>query len=251
MGFRSSSGRCAPSHHPAEDHPQVLIIAPWARSKRVVKRSKAVLTETTTKPVRGPRKTPVSEELIHAYVVGVCSGPLEFQFKREGGERTYRGKFELPETFNTLHEVCGFANRAPLVALTVLRQQSEGRAIVDVLGVEVVLPSEWSVRLQEFSELAPGWLDGRGLPPSKEALQATESLLLKLLESGLPRPGIFPMPDGGVQLEWGGSSGGLEIEVASVGSVTLYHEDEDDEGFLGPVGAISLRVQEVLSRGDS
>src|SRR5712671_2531615 len=27
MGYRSSSGRCAPSRHPAEDHPQVLIIA--------------------------------------------------------------------------------------------------------------------------------------------------------------------------------------------------------------------------------
>jgi len=29
--FRSSSGRCAPSRHPAEGHPQVLIIAPFAR----------------------------------------------------------------------------------------------------------------------------------------------------------------------------------------------------------------------------
>ncbi len=28
MGFRSSSGRCAPSRHLAESHPQVLIIAP-------------------------------------------------------------------------------------------------------------------------------------------------------------------------------------------------------------------------------
>ncbi|MFV0429593.1 MAG: hypothetical protein ACK5KO_09245, partial [Arachnia sp.] len=27
LDFRSSSGRCAPSRHPAEDHPQVLIIA--------------------------------------------------------------------------------------------------------------------------------------------------------------------------------------------------------------------------------
>ena len=28
LDSRSSSGRCAPSRHPAEDHPQVLIIAP-------------------------------------------------------------------------------------------------------------------------------------------------------------------------------------------------------------------------------
>jgi hypothetical protein len=27
MGFRSSSGRCVPSRHPAEGHPEVLIIA--------------------------------------------------------------------------------------------------------------------------------------------------------------------------------------------------------------------------------
>ena len=32
MDFRSSSGRCAPSRHLAEDHPQVLIIARnWGR----------------------------------------------------------------------------------------------------------------------------------------------------------------------------------------------------------------------------
>lgn len=30
LDFRSSSGRCAPSRHPAEGHPQVLIIAPSA-----------------------------------------------------------------------------------------------------------------------------------------------------------------------------------------------------------------------------
>ena len=30
LDFRSSSGRCAPSRHPAEHHPQVLIIAPKA-----------------------------------------------------------------------------------------------------------------------------------------------------------------------------------------------------------------------------
>jgi len=30
LDFRSSSGRCAPSRHRAEDHPQVLIIAPVA-----------------------------------------------------------------------------------------------------------------------------------------------------------------------------------------------------------------------------
>ncbi len=28
MGLSIFSGRCAPSRHPAEDHPQVLIIAP-------------------------------------------------------------------------------------------------------------------------------------------------------------------------------------------------------------------------------
>lgn len=31
-GYRSSSGRCAPSRHPAKDHPQVLIIAPCLRT---------------------------------------------------------------------------------------------------------------------------------------------------------------------------------------------------------------------------
>src|SRR5450759_3608972 len=43
LGFRSSSGRCVPSPHPAEDHPQVLIIAPMS--------AKTMLNITTTHSV--------------------------------------------------------------------------------------------------------------------------------------------------------------------------------------------------------
>ena len=47
MDFRSSSGRCAPSRHPAEGHPQVLIIARVFERMRLGYRRTVTLGSTT------------------------------------------------------------------------------------------------------------------------------------------------------------------------------------------------------------
>jgi hypothetical protein len=219
----------------------------WAKTRRFAKRSRAVLTPSTTEPIRVlvPPDRP-TEELLNAYVVGVCSDPLEFNYKFDGGGQTRRGSFTRPEVFHSLREVCGFANRTPLVALSVLRTPDSPRKVVDVLNVEALLPSEWAARLEALAALERGWLDGQGLPISKDAIQTAESLLFKILDAQLPRPGVFPTREGGVQMEWASGPIELEVVVSNGGFIRVFLEDEDEDGYAGSVGLVFTRVQEAL-----
>lgn len=221
----------------------------WAKSKRLSSNSRAVLTKTTTEPIRGfaPDNSPV-EELLNVYVVGVCSDPLEFTFQFDAGDRSFRGNFRQPEVFHQLREVCGFAKRTPLVALAVLRNRTGNRKVVDVLNVEALLPAEWSARLEELASLPDGWLDGDGRAVSKEAIQTAETFLFKVLDAGIARPGVYPTPDGGIQMEWADGPEGLEVMVANGGSIRIYHDEEDPDGFVATPSLIFSRAREVLGR---
>lgn len=185
------------------------------------------------------------EDVLHVHVSGVRTDPQKFYYQEEDSERNHEGSFRAPEMFERLHSVCGFANRSPLVALSLLRQGDAQKRVVDVLNVEVLLPDSWSNRLQELAELRPGWLDGSGQPPTRQSIQAAEALLFALIESRLPRPGIFPTPEGGIQMEWR-ESADLEVQVSGSGSILLFADDEDDNGFLASANLIAARVREVL-----
>ena len=185
------------------------------------------------------------EDMFNAYIVGVCSDPLKFDFKLEGGGGTQTGRFVSPDMFHRLREVCGFATRTPLVALSVLRGPRRGR-VEDVLNAEPLLPPDWAGRLEELSLLRDGWLDGRGLAIASDALEVAESFLFKVLDANLPRPGVFPMRDGGIQLEWAAGPEELEVVISGGGSVRVFLEDEGELGFVGTVGLVFAKVEEVL-----
>lgn len=221
----------------------------WAHSKRQAPKSRAVLTNRTTEPIRGfvPDKSP-QERLLHVYVVGVCSSPLEFTYQFEAGERSLRGQFSNPDIFHQLREVCGFAKRTPLVALTVMRNRTGDRKVVDVLNVEALLPSEWSSRLEELSALPDGWLDGEGRAVSKEALQTAEAFLFMVLDAGVSRPGVYPTPDGGIQMEWAEGPEELEVLVAKGGSIRIYFDEEEPDGFVGTPALVFSRAREALGK---
>lgn len=57
-------------------------------------------------------------------------------------------------------------------------------------------------RLDEIASLNTGWLDGEGARPDRNALARASRLLADLLSFEVPRPRIFPTPEGGVQAEW-------------------------------------------------
>lgn len=66
-------------------------------------------------------------------------------------------------------------------------------------------------RIAELAELQPGWLDGDGASLSPAALRKARIILAELLRLDVPRPRIYPTPEGGVQAEW--AAGDHEINV--------------------------------------
>ena len=65
-------------------------------------------------------------------------------------------------------------------------------------------------RLDELVELEHDW-DGYGANPiDRQALILAVRVIDATTRQGVPAPEIFPVPSGGVQLEW--TSGGMELE---------------------------------------
>lgn len=75
-------------------------------------------------------------------------------------------------------------------------------------------------RFDELAALPPGWLDGEGAPLDRVVLDRARRLLAELLNFDVPRPRVFPTPDGGVQAEW--TIAGHEISVTFEPEGTLY-----------------------------
>jgi hypothetical protein len=57
-------------------------------------------------------------------------------------------------------------------------------------------------RLDELSSLEAGWLDGDGIPPDAVVIGRARRILADLMSFEVPRPRVFPTPEGGVQAEW-------------------------------------------------
>jgi hypothetical protein len=57
-------------------------------------------------------------------------------------------------------------------------------------------------RLAELEDLSPGWLAGEGERPQRRSLERARIVLRQMLRLGVPRPRVYPTPEGGVQAEW-------------------------------------------------
>lgn len=84
-------------------------------------------------------------------------------------------------------------------------------SINDVTALEPEDLDNLDRRLNELSSMDAGWLDGEGESPSKDALDRAGRLLGDLLTFEVPRPRVFPTPEGAVQAEW--TMGEHEISV--------------------------------------
>ncbi len=217
----------------------------WAKQASDWQTSRARLTRDTTVPIRREKDSEPQEKLIHVFIVGICSDPLTFEYKNAANGKTLHGSYTDANLFGLLKENTEMVSRAPLVALTVLANIDD-EAIVDVLGVEQVLPPEWSRRLDELSELPDGWLDGAGKGISPSAMRAVESLLFMVADERLPRPGIYATEEGGIHLEWGDARD-TDVVIDPAGSITLYSDDLDDDGVHAGPDAILEELTRCLN----
>ncbi|WP_448640279.1 hypothetical protein [Geodermatophilus sp. URMC 63] len=73
-----------------------------------------------------------------------------------------------------------------------------------------------SSRLRDLAVLERGWLDGSGEPVAPVALEMAGDVLRRIARRGWRPPGVFPLIEGGVQLEWGPTALTPNVEALSV-----------------------------------
>lgn len=158
------------------------------------------------------------------FVTGVQSDPQGFDFRSAAGAARHSGTYSDVSVFDELSSVLGYQNLAPLTHLTVIAERTEDgsiRSILDVLGVEAALPAEWHDRLSAIANAPQAWRGPGVPPPSQQAVESAERILLGLLDKSTARPGIFAYMEGGVQLEWEAWDDSVEVSIANDGQVNI------------------------------
>ncbi len=98
-------------------------------------------------------------------------------------------------------------------------------------------------RLDELTTLASNW-DGSGAQSvDRGALRLAGAVIIQALRAGLPEPEIFPVPDGGVQIEWQAGPVELELEIECGGQVGVFVCDDEQAA-----QQIDGQIPEDLSR---
>lgn len=91
------------------------------------------------------------------------------------------------------------------------------RALPRIQIKELALdPLDVAAQLDEMRGLSDGWLDGQGLAPDPKGLDWLARAFEEHWPDGLPKPRMYPTPEGGVQAEWsiGSYRPSLEIDLA-------------------------------------
>lgn len=111
--------------------------------------------------------------------------------------------------------------------------------ILDVTDVQFIFDGDapWGGRLRELGALSPGWLSGAGESIAPAALKDAAKLLKRLRARTDALPGIFPTPEGYLQLEYPDEGSNLEVTVSGSGTFDVYYlnlqtDEEVDEESL-------------------
>ena len=114
--------------------------------------------------------------------------------------------------------------------------------------------SKMSALLDEINDiagLADGWYDGEGKAPHPHAIRGARRLAPSFVFSGLPQPHAFPVPDGGVMLEWElpDISASIEFEIsADTATVSSLNIRTDRSSYEEDVEITYQYVSEWLTR---
>jgi hypothetical protein len=96
--------------------------------------------------------------------------------------------------------------------------------------VGFALDTPWSDRLLQLAALETGWLDDEdGAEIEFGALRTADAVLRLIDAQQRHRPGIFPMPNGGVQLEWSTGSKVVSIEIEPSGQIDVLSFDSETD----------------------
>jgi len=116
--------------------------------------------------------------------------------------------------------------------------------------VSAIDPLNVAARLEEFSRLQDGWLDGKGLAPSKDGLLQLGKFFRTSFDADLPRPYLYPTAEAGVQAEWNIHDWAVTLEInldtfqSEYQALNLKNAQCDDRtlDLSGPGGWNELRM---------
>lgn len=101
--------------------------------------------------------------------------------------------------------------------------------------------------MSEIMNLPTNWDSYGALPVRPTAILAALSLLFEIMQADTPAPTVVPTVQGGVQLEWHTHGIDLEIEILSLGRLSAYYEDhEQNAEWEGEITSDLTRLSEVL-----
>jgi hypothetical protein len=101
------------------------------------------------------------------------------------------------------------------------------KRILSAESSEVVRNVEIANRLDELTQLAPGWFEGAGMAPDKERLSQFAEQLTASYPDSLVLPAIFPTQCGNLLLEWN-AIGDPSLDVRLADFSASYHAFDDD-----------------------
>jgi hypothetical protein len=112
--------------------------------------------------------------------------------------------------------------------------------------------AELAERLQQLAALEENWDSYGARPLDPAALRTAQEIIEQALTWPAPAPRIFPVPDGGIQLEWRAGPVELELEIEPTGSAVFVCDDAAaDQEIDGELPAdeprFSLAVQRLIA----
>jgi hypothetical protein len=211
---------------------------------------------------QGSRRTLLSRTTVQNYPVeGSIAGRVtsldaerqQFRLTTLNGE-IIPGNYENRSLTSDLRAVLDSRSHAQVVRLEgtfSIRGSNAVAEIQDVIYLELfeVPGTKWSDRLIEIASLPRGWLgEEQGLEVAFPALDFARDLLREITDKLAASPGIFPTPDGGVQLEWQGESTTVSVEISPWLDVRLYAYDEKTDDEQAEEDANVSRASDFIAR---
>ena len=123
-----------------------------------------------------------------------------------------------------------------------------------------VAPMRKAERCMELLDLAPGWLDGEGRPPTRKLLDLVGEWLEEHQRKNGQQPRLYPTPEGGVEAEWRIGRLDLSIEFDPSSATAEWHALDLDQGTVDEqrvalqdkpaMQALGAKLQRVLACRD-
>src|SRR5262249_40569527 len=118
--------------------------------------------------------------------------------------------------FNTIREASYGYKKGVKVQLDGIGRFNRSERLQKIVSVEHVTlldPLDFQAQLDDLRTLRDGWLDGNGYAPTTDGLDWLAEAFEDHYSDNLRPPYVYPVPEGGVRLEWSIAPQDVSLEI--------------------------------------